>query len=148
MHDNDEMYEGSERRFALELFIVHPTIEPLIIERALGLMGTHVHRVGDQRTTAIGKMMPGKYPDTRWRYSKRYTVSDEWFVYELDEFLSQIEICKQFLWSLRDSGGKVYLNINFLGDGYFGDVISTSTLKKILDLGLDLGLAVYVVPQN
>ena len=75
-----EGIRGSGRRFDVELFIVHPTIEPLEIENVLGLVGTRVHSVVHQRSTRNGTTLPGRHPDTRWRYSTRYIVTDQWFV--------------------------------------------------------------------
>jgi hypothetical protein len=40
------------------------------------------------------------------------------------------------------------LHIQFLGDGYFGDSIPPSTLAKIVDLGLSLGIECFIEPQR
>lgn len=139
---------GSDRRFSVALLIVHPTIEPQEIEDVLGLVATHVHRVGDQRSTPKGTTLPGKYPDTRWRYSIRYIVADQWFVEELDEFLDMLQPHKSFLKNLRDTGGTTCVIVGFLGDGHFGDKIPVETLTKFNELGVSLGIEIYTVPQN
>lgn len=145
----DEVENGDgERRFAVQLFIVHPTIEPSEIETALGLAGTHVHGVGDQRVTPSGTILPGTYPDTRWRYLVRYAVSDQWFVERLDEFLDGLQPHGAFLKGLRESGGTTSVIVKFLGDGYVGDDLPIATLTKLVELGVSFSLEVFAVPQR
>ncbi|MBP0581098.1 hypothetical protein J8I29_17360, partial [Labrys sp. LIt4] len=55
---------------------------------------------------------------------------------------------KAFLLSLRESGGRTWIIVEFLGDGYFGDEIPLRTLAKLVELGLDFGIEVFAVPQN
>jgi len=47
----------SDRRFDVELFIVHPTIDPSDITIALGLEATRSSRVGDPRITPKGTLL-------------------------------------------------------------------------------------------
>src|SRR5262245_10676715 len=147
MHREANLSER-DRRFDVQLFIVHPTIDPTEITMALGLEAKFSHRVGDRRMTPEGTLLEGNYPDTRWRYSARYTVSNQWFADKVESLMAQLLPHKAFLSRLLQSGGKLSVVVQFLGDGYFGDEIPQSTLAKIVDLGLSLSIECFVVPQK
>ena len=98
--------------------------------------------------TPEGALLEGNYPDTRWRYSARYTVSNQWFADKVESLMAQLLPHKAFLSRLLQSGGKLSVVVQFLGDGYFGDEIPQSTLAKIVDLGLSLSIECFVVPQK
>ena len=140
--------EGSQRRFDVELFIVHPTLAPTDITAALGLEAHVEHGVGEPRKTPKGTSLPGTYRDTRWRHSVRHSVEDQWFADRLTELVSRLMARKVFLAELKSTGGKASVIVQFLGDGYFGDEIPIETLAKLVELGLDLGIECFSVPQS
>jgi uncharacterized protein DUF4279 len=140
--------DPAPRRFDLELFIVHPSLDPADIDRALGMEGYFSHRVGDRRTTPKGALLPGVYIDTRWRHSVRHTVTEQWFASQLADFVARLEPHKQFLASLRETGGSTTLIIQFLGDGYLADNIPLATLSKLDGLGLSLGIECFIDPLH
>ena len=143
-----DMVDRTSRRFDVELFIVHPLLDPADITRALGMEGHFWHRVGDQRKTPKGSLLSGVYPDTRWRHSIRHTVTEQWFASELVDFIARLEPHKEFLANLRETGGSATLIIQFLGDGYLADEIPLSTLATLNGLGLSLGIECFVDPQS
>jgi len=53
--DTDFEDEGPAKRFHVELFIVHPTLDPAEISTALGLEAHFAQRVGDPRKTPKGR---------------------------------------------------------------------------------------------
>jgi hypothetical protein len=136
------------RRFDVELFIVHPTVDPSEITKELGLEAPFSRRVGDRRKTPKGTLLSGNYPDTRWRHSVRHEAPGQWFAEKVKTFVDQLEPHKGFLANLSATGGRATIVIQFLGDNYFGDQIPQATLAKIVDLGLSLGIEVYSVPQG
>jgi len=136
------------KRFDVELFIVHPSLDPADISQALGMEGHFSHRVGDQRKTPKGTLLPGVYPDTRWRHQIRHTVTEHLFAAEVVGFVEELETHKEFLVNILASGGRASVIIQFLGDGYLSDVIPTATLAKLADLGLALGIECFVDPQS
>lgn len=140
--------EGSQRRFDVELFIVHPTLDPAEITAALGLQARIEHRVGEPRKTPKGTPLPGSYQDTRWRHSVRYDVKDQWFAGRLTNLVDQLTAHKAFLANLRSTGGRASVIVQFLGDGYFGDEVPHETLAKLVELGLDLGIECFSDPQS
>jgi hypothetical protein len=140
--------DGTPRRFQVDLFIVHPALDPAEITAALGLEAQYIHRFGAPRGTPAGNLLPGTFQDTRWRYSVRYEGEDQWFAERFTEFVDRLKPHKAFLSSLRSAGGKASMIIQFLGDGYFGDEILRETLAKLADLELDFGIECFVVPQS
>ena len=143
-----DVMDPTPRRFDVELFIVHPSLYPADISQALGMEGHSSRRVGDRRKTPKGTLLPGVYPDTRWRHSIRHTVTEQWFAPEVEAFVRRLEPHKEFLASLRETGGSAALIIQFLGDGYLADNVPPTTLAKLGELGLSLGIECFLDPQS
>lgn len=139
--DGVDQGQAGCRRLDVELFIVHPNIDPLEISNALGLKAQNVRRAGDRRATPKGRLLEGNYPDTRWRYSVQYTVSDQWFADKIKLFLDSLEPHKVFLKHLHDTAGRSSLVVQFFG--YASDSLPISTLKRIVDLELELAIECY-----
>jgi hypothetical protein len=136
------------KRFDIELFIVHPSLDPVDISRALGMEGHFSHRVGDQRKTPKGTLLSGVYPDTRWRHCIRCAVVEHLFASEVVDFVARLEPHKEFLASVRATGGSACVNIAFLGEGYLADEVPSATLAKLAELGLGLGIECFIDPQS
>jgi hypothetical protein len=94
--DSTESEEGETRRFHVELFVVHPTLDPADISTALGLEAHHAHRVGDPRKTPKGRPLAGNYRDTRWRHCVACSVTYQWFAAEVTRLLDRLEPHKAF----------------------------------------------------
>lgn len=136
------------KRFDVGLFIVHPTEDPVAISGILGLEPTRAWRVGDERTTPDGDILSGRRVDTRWRFSRRYETSDQWFFKQVEDLVELIEPHAEFIRELVASGGEVTLEVWLLGDGYFGDSIPAAFIKRLSDLHMGFGLESFLVPQN
>jgi hypothetical protein len=139
---------GTERRFDVELLVIHPTMTPEEISVALGLEAHFSHCVGMPRQTPKGSPLPGNYRDTRWRHSTRHVATDQWFAKPFAAFVVSLMPRKGFLHSIRASGGEASVIIQFLCDGYHGDSISPETLAQLAELGVDLGLEIFSMPQR
>jgi hypothetical protein len=59
--DSETHLGESGQRFDVELFIVHPTIDPSEITIALGLEPKVSHRAGDRRVTPKGILLEGNH---------------------------------------------------------------------------------------
>jgi hypothetical protein len=93
-------------------------------------------------------LLPGNYPDTRWRHSIECKAAGQWFAGELGVLVNRVEPHKAFLNHLVDTGGSATIIIQFLGDDYFSDSLPASMLTKLGDLRLGLGIEVYTCPQS
>jgi hypothetical protein len=138
---------GSPRRFEVQLFIVHPTLDPDEITAALGLEPKNVHKTGEYQVFASGVRSKLANRDARWRYSVRYEVEDQWFAAKVTDLVDRLMPHGEFFRKLRSSGGTASIIVQFLGDGYFGDEIARGTLAKILELDLDFAIECFQVPQ-
>lgn len=136
------------RHFDVELFIIHPSLDPEDISRVLGLEAHFSHRVGEPRKTPAGTLLAGLHPDTRWRHSVRHTVTEQWFASAVVDFVGRLEPHAKFFASLRETGGSATVIIQFLGDGYFADSMPLTTLVKLSELGLSLGIECFVDRQT
>ena len=143
-----ERSEGAMQGFDVQLFIVHPTMDPTDIATALGLDGHFVHRVGDIRKTPKGTVLQGTYPDTRWRHCVRHNLEGQWFAKQITEFVDRLAPHKEFFGGVRSTGGKACIILQFLGDRYFGDDVPIETLAKLVDLELDFAIECFVDPQS
>ncbi len=132
--------KGTPRRFYVELFIVHPTLEPAQITATLGLKPKIAHKVGDERKTPAGAQLAGVYRDTGWRYSVRYEVTDQWFAEKVTELVDRLMPHKEYFRQLRSTGGRASIIVDFVDEEYFSDEIPRNTLAKLVDLELDLGI--------
>ncbi|MBA3518097.1 MAG: DUF4279 domain-containing protein [Rhizobiales bacterium] len=148
LHTQGSNDNEDTRRFDVQLFIVHPTIDPASITAALGLKADNVQNVGEQRQTPRGALLLGKYRDTRWRHSVRFTVGHQHFAQEITNLIDRLEPHRAFLKSIQQTGGTSTLIVKFLGDGYFGDDVPIDALARMANLGLALGIECYVVPQS
>ena len=136
------------KRFDIDLFIIHPILDPSRIAETLGLNAKIVHRVGDQRRTPSGRVLEGTYRDTRWRHSRRFETHGQHFAERIMELLVEIEVHKSFFHELRATGGSACVILHLLGDGYLGDELSRDALKKLVELELDFGIECYIEPQS
>ena len=98
--------------------------------------------------TPKGTLLPGTHRDTRWRHSRRYETSDQWFAGKVAELIDYLEPHRAFLKSLRATGGRGCVLVQFLGDGYFGDEIPRDVLARLIDLELDLGVECFADRQS
>jgi Domain of unknown function (DUF4279) len=131
-----------DKRFHVELLIVHPTLDPRDIGEALGLETHFARRVGDPRKTPKGAPLSGTYPDTRWRYCVERIVKDQRFAFEVTRLVDSLEPHKEFFAHITSTGGRASIIVQFV-DGYLSDEIPLATLAKLVELKLGLGLECY-----
>lgn len=144
----DSTAEATPRRFHVELFIVHPALDPADISATLGLEAHFAHRAGTPRKTPKGNPLPGDYGHTRWRHCVEYNVTDQWFAGEVTSLLDRLGPHKAFFANLKLTGGKACVVIQFLGDGYLSDEIPHDTLAKLVELELALAIECFIDRQS
>ena len=147
-NEDADVGEGPSRRVDVELFIVHPTMNPAEITAALGIEAHFAHSVGDLRKTPKGTPLEGQYRDTRWRHCIRYELRDQWFADKIAVLVNSLAPHKAFLHRVRATGGTAEIIVQFLGDGYLGDNVPLQTLATMTELQLDFGIEVFTVPQS
>jgi hypothetical protein len=90
-HDDADAEQPTSKRFDVELFIVHSTVDLAEISVALGLDAGFAHRVADQRKTPAGNLLSGVHRDRRWRHSRRYETGDQWFADKVVDLILCLE---------------------------------------------------------
>ncbi|WP_426421232.1 DUF4279 domain-containing protein [Bradyrhizobium genosp. A] len=134
--------DAKTQRFHLALFVVHPTLVPEEISKALGMETHHAHCVGTPRKTPKGTPLSGNYADTRWRHSVEHIVANQWFVPEVTRLVDRLEPHKAFFADIKSTGGTATIVIQFM-DGFLADEIPCATLAKLADLNLSLGIECF-----
>jgi hypothetical protein len=140
--------EDTLGRFGLDLFIFHPTLTPDEITAGCRMQPRVAREVGQPAVTPKGTPLNRVHADTRWRHCRYFATRGQHFVRALAEFAEELSGRREFLHDLRSTGGETSVIVKFLGDTYFGDRIPLPTLSMLVELGLDLGLEVFMVPQN
>ncbi|WP_255468772.1 DUF4279 domain-containing protein [Reyranella sp. CPCC 100927] len=124
-------------------------MDPAQIDTALKLEGRSRQRAGDPRKTPNGTPLPGTYRDSRWRHAWDYQTTGQHFVNQIETLIDGLESHKVFLEHLRSTGGQIHVIVQFLGDkGYFGDSLPHHMLARLVELGVDLDIECYTVPQT
>jgi len=136
------------KQFNIELFVVHPTLDPAEIDAGIGLRAQTTHRAGDRRRSPAGALLRGTYRDTRWRYARHYETSGQGFADKIVDLIDGLEPHAEFIAQLRSTGGRACVIVQLLGDAYFADEISQDLLKRMSDLGLGLGIESFADPQS
>jgi molybdopterin synthase catalytic subunit len=143
--DEDSILPG---RFDVELFIVHPSIDPAAITATLGLEAARSWRAGEAMRTPKGTSLPGNYPDTRWRHSVTFETKGQHFANEVADLVNRLKPHRTFFEELAASGGSASVIVQFLGDKYFGDNIPRETLEALAELHLEFGIECCNVRQS
>ncbi|WP_433995663.1 DUF4279 domain-containing protein [Bradyrhizobium tropiciagri] len=123
-------------------------MDPADISSALGLVAHNSHRVGDLRKTPKGTPLAGNYRDTRWRHCVECSVTDQWYAAEITRLLDRLEPHRAFFADVKSTGGQACIIIQFFGDGYLSDEIMPSTLARLVELGLGLGIECFTGSQS
>jgi Domain of unknown function (DUF4279) len=126
-------------RFFLYLFVVHPTMAPEEIGENLGMEAHIAHRVGAPRRTPKGTPLSGTYANTVWRHSVEHVIANQGFEPEVARLVDKLEPHKAFLDQIKSTGGTATIGIQFM-DGLLSDEISCTTLARLVNLGLSLGI--------
>lgn len=129
-------------RFFLVLFIVHPTLTPEEISKALGMEADIAHCVGAPRRTSKGTLLSGTNADTRWRHGTEYVIEIQWFASEVSRLIDKLQPHKAFFNDVKSAGGTASIVFQFM-DGFLADELSSETLARLGDLDLSLGIECF-----
>lgn len=146
--DDEELEPGTERRFKVLLGIMHPSLAPKEIAARIGMRPYLAQAIGAPRRGGRGQLLKGTYKQTRCALGLMYIAHDQWFAVQLKAFVERLVPCRGFLEEVRASGGATHLTLQFLDGEYHGDVIPPRVLGLVAELGFDLGIETFGVPQN
>lgn len=125
----------------------HPSMEPALISKAIGLEPKRSWRAGEPRTTPKGQPLEGKYPESYWCADISGEAPEDGEQQCLEDFLlgasSRLSAVGDFLRSVRETGGRTEIFVGLYGRWNYGFEFSPNLLLKLSSLGLALSLDVY-----
>lgn len=141
--DEDQSCGDEDLRapFEIYLFIVHPFVAPDVITAALEMRPSHVHAVGARRATPRGQLLPGTYPDTRWR--TKFTYDSHRIERCLSEVLDQLEQHSKFLLRIAAEGASAGVILRFPGSMHYGFNLGVATLERLVRMRINAGIEIF-----
>lgn len=130
----------------VDIFFRHPNIDLTYLEKALGLPQRHGWVAGQSRIAKSGRLLPIK--DYHYWASGITFSQERGFITDVQKMLDLL--CKQEvqLAELISTGGKVTLSLHFQGVINNGDILVAEQLRRIGEMGIDLGMEVFPTIQN
>ena len=130
------------------LLIVHPSLDPALITKALGVQPTRTMKFGELVTTPAGSVSKAHtYRESKWSLS--FENLDNLAIDDLaDEAIAAMPSNEKVWTELNKSGARSTLILSIVGTKYQGVALSTATVQKLAKMKMRLGIEVYAVPQN
>jgi hypothetical protein len=137
----------SEYEFTISLRIRHPSIEPLMITKRLGIEPQHTWKAGDGRRSPAGEALEGNYRESYWmaRLMPEPELSSGRSSVEsvLLHTLAQLRRCHVFVKQLGTDGGIAELHVSLFARENFRLDLSAETLAALGRLGLAVALDIH-----
>jgi hypothetical protein len=110
-------------------------------------MPTRVWRAGVPRTDINGAALSGVYAESYWTApllnAEKLLSSNVSLEESLVEVVRQLDPHREFLMSLRNSGGACACSVGVFASANFGIEIPAALMRGLADLGIDLGVDAY-----
>jgi hypothetical protein len=148
--DNVGIVQQYEYKIALQLW--HPSIEPDVVSRSLGLESQVSWRAGEAAETPAGTPLGfdrkqsywyGGVEALSWRSSDEVPAERQ-----LETLIAHLAPRRDFLQQFGREGGRAIVGISLHGCGNYGLVFSPDTLRKCAELGLSLATDIYEARQH
>lgn len=135
----------NEYNFTLHLRIFGGEIGHPQICEFLGLTAEWSHKAGEPRVDPKGRVLYGVYETDYCSISIPHPDS----IGLADCIDKQIKFFLKYenlFLDIKRKNGRVEFFVGWFGDGNFGDIFKSSTLKVLGDLGVDLSFDIYAAP--
>lgn len=130
----------------LDLRIWHPTLDPDLVSRTLGLEPQRSWRVGDSRKTTKGTLLEGVHTEGYWStnpFSYGWRESTDAQIEDaLEELVSFLEPHRDFLKDISQ-GGAVRIWLSSQGNRNYAFELSPGMLSRLASLGATFVHDVY-----
>ena len=141
--------EQIKDQFSVSFRIMKTSLDPTKLTALLGIEPDKSHRKGDPQIskTKSGKVMYfAPYSSGLWCLNSNLDKCSELQDHILN-IVDRIEAKKELLIKLKDEGFEMdlYCGYFLLGECQPGFSLSNSVLEKISELGMDLGIQLYVL---
>jgi hypothetical protein len=138
--------------YKLNFRIWHPSIDPQIVSKTLGLEPSHSCMAGQPRTTPKGRLLGGIHAESHWSADPfnrgEYLSSDDAAEDALSAVLELLRPHKQFLLLLQGQGGRLVLQVSSFSARNYAIVLPPDLLMEMAELGISLAHDVYPYPQR
>lgn len=145
-NDNqDDFYEFERNRgrySTITLLIRHPSIDPDVITKELGLEPYSYSKAGEDRTGPTGLPLEGKWENSSWNYVYRFFETRK-FLEKMAEIVDQLYSHRAFFLKLASEGCDISLNLNVPGIVHQGSMLSISAMEKMAEMKIRLGVEVF-----
>jgi hypothetical protein len=128
--------------YSVSFRVTHPSMNPDILCKQLRSNTKTKWQAGALRKTPDGESLPGVYSETYCCFELAHPKN-----VGLSEFLlrnnKKLFRYKDFLHSIRSTGGTLEYFVGWFADKDSGEVFELELLKQLAELGINLSLAVY-----
>jgi hypothetical protein len=137
--------------FSVALRIWHPTIDPEVISRTLGLPARHSSMAGTERATPQGRLLGGTHAESYWHADPfdrgEYESTDDQAEDVLADVADLLAPEKAFLLLLREQGARIHLQVASFGPRNYAVELSPALLLACSALGVSIVHDVYACAQ-
>jgi len=117
-------------------------MDPMLITKELGLTPHLSHFAGAERMTPANTKLPGKYRESIWGWAQHLEGKRAFFD-NVSELAIRLRKHQDFIAGLMAGGGSIVMIVDLPGDVNIGSVLSSVNIKRLADLGVDLGIEVF-----
>lgn len=128
--------------FSVSLRITHPTYTHQKISHSLGMKPEFAHTVGTPRMTPKGQPLSGIHRETYCSFSLA-EKQNGYFVDGVKRLLSILNLNKEHLHEIRNTGGRAELYIGVFVENYSGFTFSVEDMSAFVSLHLDVAVEYY-----
>lgn len=132
--------------YQVSLQVYHPDADPADIVDGLAIPASRTWKVGDRRSAPNGAELPGHYRETYCLF-RLGDGSDGESAKCLGDAVKILRPKGQYLDWLRETGGRLNFYVGWTV-GERGEVFDARLLSEIAQLGIDLGIEPFRVPQG
>jgi len=123
--------DDERRRYVVRLVIKHPSIDPVLITKGLGLTPHVANLAGGHRESPAGTPLLGMYERSVWGYSVR-VEGKRFFFEDVVKLIDILEPHAEFLSEIVETDGTVDLILHLPGDVNIGDLMPWHELQSWL----------------
>lgn len=137
--------------YNVSLRIWHPTLTPADISETLEMSPARSWEAGGQRSTPKGNLLEGKNKETYWcapTHKEKHLFSKTALLEQsIEKLVHNLRKHRSFFQKIRETGGRIEFFIGLYATQNSGCVFSSSLLKLIAELEIDLAFDIYPEDQ-
>jgi hypothetical protein len=133
---------GASFDYRVSFRVTHPTLDPRAIANQLGMEPEFSWKAGEPRKTPKGTPLEGSRKESYCTFEIGRGDDGE-LAKCLSTAVDNFQAQSEFLREIRAAGGSLMFYAFWYPNGDTGEVFATDLLRKMADIGIDLGINVY-----